>query len=109
MRAVEKIGGKMIIFNWGRPNIGEAMLKNRLKGIPMSDVERLHNLQLSANRQVEDYYISAVEATKLQISIDLYQFTGLDDEFVDLPTLRELPQFNGGCLRFYPRYTNDDA
>jgi len=109
MKTVAHIGGKMIIFNWGRPNIGEAKMEDRLKGIPLNDVERLHNLQLSGNRQVEDYYIAAIEATKLQISIDLYQFTGLDDEFVDLPTLRELSQFNGGYLRFYPRYTNDDG
>jgi len=109
MKTVAHIGGKMIIFNWGRPNIGEGKLEDRMKTVPMNDVERLHNLQLSGNRQVEDYYISAVEATKLQISIDLFQFTGLDDEFVDLPTLRELSVFNGGCLRFYPRYTPDDG
>merc|ERR1719204_460242 len=95
-----------MIFNWGRPNLGDGKLSDRIKGVPLDDVERLHELQLSANRQCENYYMRSVEATKFQISIDLYQFTGANMEYVDLATLRELPQFNGGGLRYYPRYTD---
>jgi len=46
----------------------------------------------------------AVEATKFQFSIDLYQFSGSNMEYIDLATLKELPQFNGGSLRYYPRF-----
>jgi len=106
MRAAQQVGGKMMVFNWGRPNLGIGKLKDRMAGVPLDDVEKLHELQLSANRQTENYYMRSVEATKFQISVDLYQFTGPNGEYVDIATLRELPQFNGGNLRYYRRFND---
>lgn len=106
MRAAQQVGGKMMVFNWGRPNAGIGKLKERLSGVPLDDVEKLHELQLSANRQTENYYMRSVEATKFQISLDLYQFTGPNGEYVDLATLRELSQFNAGNLRYYRRFND---
>jgi len=106
MRAAQQVGGKMMVFNWGRPNLGIGKLKDRMSGVPLDDVEKLHELQLSSNRQTENFYMRSVEATKFQISVDLYQFTGPSGEYVDIATLRELSQFNGGNLRYYRRYNN---
>jgi len=53
MQAAQQIGGKLMIFNWGRPNIGDGKLNSRIQDLPFDDVERLHELQLSANRQTE--------------------------------------------------------
>jgi len=107
MRAASQVGGKIMVFNWGRPNLGPGKLEDRLTGIPLDDAEQQHNLQLSKKRQVEDYYMRSIEATKFQQSIDLYQFTGVHNEYCDLATLRELPMFSGGGLRYYPRYNNE--
>lgn len=105
-RAAREVGGKMMVFNWGRPNTGASKLEDRLKGIPLGDAERLHDLQLDSNKNVNDYEALATQIVKLQVSIDLYQFTGPADEYVDLATLRDLPKCSGGNLRYYPKFND---
>eukprot|EP00497_Spongosphaera_streptacantha_P005626 TRINITY_DN708_c0_g2_i2.p1 TRINITY_DN708_c0_g2~~TRINITY_DN708_c0_g2_i2.p1 ORF type:complete len:417 (-),score=95.55 TRINITY_DN708_c0_g2_i2:2-1108(-) len=100
----QQIGGKLSVFNWGRPNVGKGVLVDRAAALPSQEPERLHELQLGKKREVEDYYVKAVDATKYQLSIDLYQFA--DHEFCDLGILREMCLFNGGDLRFYPAFRN---
>merc|ERR1719204_41158 len=105
MQLVQHVGGKLSVFNWGRPNVGKGILEDRLEQFPVQDAERLHDLQIAKTRKIEDYYMRAVEATKFQLSIDLYQFAG--QEFCDLSILRELCLFNGGDAHFYPNFDGD--
>jgi len=105
-RAAREVGGKMMVFNWGRPNTGPCKLEDRLKGIPLGDAERLHDLQLDSNKNVRDYEALATQIVKLQVSIDLYQFTGPHDAYVDLATLRDLPKCTGGNLKYFPKFND---
>ena len=95
---IQHIGGKMHVFNATRPSVGEAKLRNR-EGDQRRDAKAPSLLQ----PDVDFYKTLAVDCTKQQISVDLWNFSGA---YADLATLGQLVKHTTGHVHWYPGFSD---
>jgi protein transport protein SEC24 len=95
---IQHIGGKMHVFNATRPSVGEAKLRNR-EGDQKRDAKGPSLLQ----PDVDFYKTMAVDCTKQQVSIDLWNFSGA---YADLATLGQLVKHTTGHVHWYPGFSD---
>ena len=100
---IQHIGGKMHVFNCTRPSVGEAKLRNRDGGprgaAPAADAKGPNLLQPDC----EFYKNLAVDCTKQQICVDLWNFSGA---YADLATLGQLTKHTTGAVYSYPGFSD---
>jgi len=95
---IQHIGGKMHVFNATRPSVGEAKLRNR-EGDQKRDAKGPSLLQ----PDVDFYKTMAVDCTKQQVSVDLWNFSGA---YADLATLGQLVKHTTGHVHWYPGFSD---
>lgn len=91
------IGGRITVFQHTRPNLGVGKLGNRevpdIKGTPK---------EFQALQPSSDFYKqTSVDASRAQIGIDLFSFSG---DYIDLATLSNLPRYSAGTTYYYPGF-----
>lgn len=86
------IGGKMLVFQAGTPNLGIGRVKNR-ESPQIYGSDREHTL-----RQPEDQFFKkfASECSRAQISLDLFTFT---QQYADLASWSTISRFTCGQVR----------
>lgn len=91
-KVMEKLGGKLILFQSILPSIGAGKLQNRAA----SSKDQNSLLQPS-----DQFYKSfALECCKKQISCDLFLYSPVS-KYIDVTTIGCLAQFTGGEVNYY--------
>ena len=89
---MQKLGGKIVVFQSVLPNVGPGKLQNR--AINAKD-------QTSLFQPSDQFYKSfALECCKKQISCDLFLYSPAG-KYVDVATIGCLAQFTGGEVNYY--------
>lgn len=91
------IGGRISVFQCTRPNTGAGSLKNREEPADKGTVKEFGALQPAS----DFYKQTSVDASRAQIGIDLFCFSG---EYVDLATLSNMPRYSAGTTYYYPGF-----
>ncbi|KAL0025356.1 hypothetical protein WJX79_010862 [Trebouxia sp. C0005] len=94
---MEAIGGKLLLFQTSVPNVGVGKITQR-------DNPTLYNTDSEHRLRVpEDIFFKkfAAEASKAQISIDVFSFS---QQFTDLASLSALAKYTTGGVYCYPGY-----
>ena len=96
---MKNIGGKCIVFSYGLASLGIGKVRNRENDRQFKDsgneYAKLYHLLLKRDH---NYFMDlAVNLTKYQINIDLFQFS--DGEYIDLATIKAITRCGGGQLR----------
>lgn len=96
-RVVSALGGKLLLFQSSLPSIGEGTLKPR-ENPRMMGTDKEHLLLMPEDAWYKD---NAVDFSRLQVSVDVFLFSG---QYTDVASLSILSKYSGGTCYYYPAY-----
>jgi protein transport protein SEC24 len=95
LRLIGSTGGKLTVITSSMPNVGFAKLEMRENKAALGTAKETQLLQTASS-----FYKSfAVDASKQQVSIDMFLFSA---QYNDVASLSNLPRYTGGNTYFYP-------
>ncbi|CAD7697205.1 unnamed protein product [Ostreobium quekettii] len=92
------IGGKLLLFLSSPPTLGIGRLRAQRDNAALYGSDREHLLRTPEDKFFKDF---AAEASRVQITIDLFVF---HPTFIDLASLSALPRYTGGQVYYYPGF-----
>lgn len=96
-RVIQHVGGKIILLQMGLPSIGEGALKPR-ENVRLIGTDKEHTL---LNAEEAWYKNNAIDFSRLQIAVDVFQFS---NQFADVATLSILAKYSSGSCYYYPGF-----
>ena len=96
-RVIQSLGGKLLLFQSSLPSIGDGTLKPR-ENPRMMGTDKEHLLLMPEDAWYKD---NAVDFSRLQVSVDVFLFSG---QYTDVATLSMLSKYTSGTCYYYPAY-----
>ena len=98
-RVISSLGGKLLLFQSSLPSIGDGTLKPR-ENPRMMGTDKEHLLLMPEDAWYKD---NAVDFSRLQVSVDVFLFSG---QYTDVATLSILSKNTAGTCYYYPAYNH---
>ena len=96
-RVISALGGKLVLLQSSLPSVGEGTLKPR-ENPRMMGTDKEHLLLMP---EIEWYKDNAIDFSRLQVSVDVFLFSG---QYTDVGSLSVLSKYTGGSCYYYPAY-----